>query len=489
MTVFWNKENSEKINGQDVIGLRKIDQSIEKEWVAGITTISQRAKYISMLVWGLVESYEIMKKSDGSYDYNEKILNLIFSRLEFIILASTKWAAKNKGLMNDFGLLGADVHKKELSTLFENNQVQIPEGKVVGLIGTYYVTSALFGIVSHDSNSPLPISITQRGKELYNSICGHINSSKLKTLVLHGGVIDSQTLTAESHLFSANELVSNQNEAPLLRKYFTEPPEQAPEFTNQYERLLGTLSLLKDIGEETNNADRIIQINFNKAKKNRIKSSSPYLIPWAEYELRRRVHFSLELILSRISKLLNFEGALTIEELIHIWESQKDNQSNEDRILQGREFSFDDKLNDFLDCKKDYDEENYTKYGKYALSMLCDLYHSFSHYIDSQKIKNRNSILEYIFTKINDSKEKSLRDFLIDICVNAVVLPHFSNTLRKMSNGAKCSLRIYLDGKQLMPTGIISIPGRSGTRLYNVINIFSDVGIIQNENKKLVVKV
>jgi hypothetical protein len=83
MTVFWNKENSEKINGQDVIGLRKIDQSIEKEWVAGITTISQRAKYISMLVWGLVESYEIMKKSDGSYDYNEKILNLIFSRVYY----------------------------------------------------------------------------------------------------------------------------------------------------------------------------------------------------------------------------------------------------------------------------------------------------------------------------------------------------------------------------------------------------------------------
>lgn len=500
MKIFWNKEGHEKINGQDVIGLRRIDQSIEKEWVAGITTISQRAKYISMLVWGLAEAYKIMPVINGSKQFDEKLLNLIFSRIEFIVLATSKWHAYKYEGADDFGLLGADVHKKEIDQLFETGSVQVPEGKNVGLIGTYYVTSSMFGLVYHDSESVLPITITPRGKILWEAIETNVSTSNLKKVILKGGNISTSDIESEGHFFSANQINKCDQERKLLEEAFTIPVEQSGSYANMYTNLRETLAILKEFGSNSTNAEDIILLNYKNLKIESESFKTNAKISWAEYEARRRIHFALELFLYRVSTALIQHGPLQVGQIIDIWTKRLNNVKKENQLFNFSDSPLTMIVADYLaDTKKaELDIEEYIHFRDYeneaasvlsGLTLIFNTYFKFHPLILNKIVRNQSSIFEAVFDLIEKSKSLTVAQFLEVLILQAVVYPHISNTLRKMANGAKCSLRLYSDGNQIYPTGVNPYPGRSGTRLFNVINLFVDIGCIDRDEYGLKVMI
>ena len=59
MTIFWGNDLTEDTVGLDILGLRAVDQAIESKLVNGITTISLRGRYFSLLPWALAEFFTL----------------------------------------------------------------------------------------------------------------------------------------------------------------------------------------------------------------------------------------------------------------------------------------------------------------------------------------------------------------------------------------------------------------------------------------------
>jgi hypothetical protein len=79
----------------------------------------------------------------------------------------------------------------------------------------------------------------------------------------------------------------------------------------------------------------------------------------------------------------------------------------------------------------------------------------------------------------NDKPFEALLRKLVETCA---VLPHLKVTLRKMSNGQKCSLRFFPDGNLLRLTANQTGAGFSGSRLDNTLGILVDIGVLTRES-------
>ena len=77
--------------------------------------------------------------------------------------------------------------------------------------------------------------------------------------------------------------------------------------------------------------------------------------------------------------------------------------------------------------------------------------------------------------------ESTVSETLVALLQQAVAEPHLSTTLRKMSQGQKCSLRFYPEGELLRPTGVRVRAGYSGDRLGNVLGMWADLGALERE--------
>ena len=106
-TLFWNSGEKEVTKGLDILGFRAVDQGVEKAWVSGITTISQRARYLSLLPWALQAYYRQCGLGAGTARPPQwDAFADIQRRLELIVLAATQHTDAAMGRTTT-GLLGS----------------------------------------------------------------------------------------------------------------------------------------------------------------------------------------------------------------------------------------------------------------------------------------------------------------------------------------------------------------------------------------------
>jgi hypothetical protein len=86
--------------------------------------------------------------------------------------------------------------------------------------------------------------------------------------------------------------------------------------------------------------------------------------------------------------------------------------------------------------------------------------------------------LERALGILQEMKGRALATVISQVVLEIVLPAHLSTTLRKMSQGQKCSLRFFPEGETLRPTGKRVNAGYSGDRLGNVLGIWGDLGML-----------
>ena len=204
-SLFWNQGDADSTKGLDILGYRAADQSIEEALVNGITTISQRIRYLSHLTWLLSDYYEEL-----SYD-SEEVSTADWEgfcrramRLEFITLAST--------LIRDpkqTGLLGAQLYRDEIQMLMDGMAIELDVSSAhpAGLYNAYVTPCRTIGLLGYDNvgDSWAPTR-TPRARQLLACRNKLTEGCPLNDIIRHGGVVTREVIEEASHLYAVNAL-------------------------------------------------------------------------------------------------------------------------------------------------------------------------------------------------------------------------------------------------------------------------------------------
>lgn len=489
MQTFWNSGEREKIKGLDLLGLRQLDQSIERQWVSGITTISFRARYLSMLPWAIAEHYSgQLRQGSGKATHDEDELTAVLRRLEFVVLAASRRDAKPGERGGTFGVLGSDLYAASIGELESTGAVVVPTDHGGASLGTYLMPCRSFGLLETGGDD-LPVRIPPRGQALQSARASALAGSRTAACIMQGGTLSLVDLDAEAQYFSVNSLGAFEEERHLLEEALLQPHVQTEETLGSYERFLATSQwAFKALDGQAMSSSELILHAYRTASSG--ASSTRITLAWTEYELHRRAHFAVELLLSSLAdKLMDLTEA-TVDQVVDAWD---DDAPLPDVVIAATGWSgssFKANLADlaalvprdaFLVAPlRDSIARSLSSRARslYACGLLLACMKQTDALRKVGRFPARRSYLERAFGILDGAGTQSLSETTKRLLREVVVEAHLSTTLRKMSQGQKCSLRFYPEGALLRPTGTPVAAGFSGDRLGNVLGIWADLGVL-----------
>jgi hypothetical protein len=483
MDLFWNAGEGKTIGGVDLLGLRQVDQDLEAVWVAGVTTISIRARYLSLLAWVFAEHYERQLASDGgSSVFDWDAFKAIVGRLEFITLAATALRPEP----DTSGALGKRNLSPQLDALKRGESVALDmEG--LALHGTYYGPCRALGLLQDGASAQRPIRIPQAGQELSRARSAAGRGARLVDRVFTGGSLHRDDLTAEGHLFDLDGLVidASAGERAALVGAFRRSPDFRATMT----------WIFRSVAGAPRSPWELVKQNYDACTA-AAPPSGRIELAFAELELRRRVHFALEVLLAAVKRTLSALEVADLPEIVRQWEKTDLGQPDSALapIVGAATWSFADPLARFVAdagpgsfekawiAPRDCWEATPGQQALYALALLVACERQSRGLRTACRIPDRRGAMEQVFTCLQEGAGRPLPEVLEGLLHEQVVGRHLEVTLGKMGRGLGCSLRFYPEGSSLRPLGADVYGGLSALRLPNVFTMLADLGLLLRDD-------
>ena len=487
---FWNSGEKQKIQGLDVLGFRKVDQDLERLWVAGITTISFRARYMSMLPWLLVEFFQ-RSVSDGVGQFTDEHLRAVLRRFELVVYLSSRFGKARGETGNTFGVLGGDLFEATANDLLERGHVPCAPDKGGASLGTYYRPCCSLGLLGDaPSGSDLPLTITPRGKAIHAARQSRVGACPLTKSILEGGTLTLSDLEGDGRFFSVNGLQSIPGEAALLEDSLLVPSDGTD--TKVFGRFQDTLEwALRGVEAAPDcQSNDLIRRTCAVVFASGGRGSSTVEIAWCEYEARRRVHFACELLLSAFTDTLMTLGRANPRVVVDAWMQDADCPDLLARAFGWNAFPGDRRIAALLSDARQAPANTDVAYrdarglsasarATYAVGLLLLITAQTAPMRRQGMFTAPSSAVEKVAGLVEWRPDDTLAQRLPLLVRDCAIIPHIENALRKMAAGLKCTLRFYTDGDLLCATGVSVKAGRSGDRLRNVLGSLADVGLAE----------